>query len=279
MSGSLPLELHIPVIYSQQKAIDVLGHPHKLNTVELQACFEHGAVWLETKGKPRRIYNCNEQVKKGHILHLYCNATTLTLCPYEARLIADMDHFSIWDKPSGMLSQGSKWGDHWTIQQWIQKYYFPDRQNLITHRLDRFTRGLIIVAHDDPINRHFHRMFEHHQIQKTYRAIVTGLIPPSEHIRIDNPVHGRQALTTLKVIQQDRHGNRTLVEIQPQSGRKHQIRIHLAELGFPIVNDRSYGSAPFTGDLQLQACQLAFKHPLTQQLLSYSLPKKDLLHL
>ena len=279
MNACLPLELHLPVIYGQQKAIDVLAHQQKLTPTELQTCFEHGAVWLETTGKPSRLYDADTRIKRGHTLHLYCNSTTLTPCPYAAHLVSDMKTFSIWDKPSGMLSQGSKWGDHWTIQHWVKQHYSAERPCLITHRLDRYTRGLIIVAHDDTINRSFHRMFAQHQIDKTYRAIVVGLMSPDKAITIDSPVHDQQALTALQVIEQDPQHNRTLVEINPKTGRKHQIRIHLADLGFPIVNDRAYGSGPFAGDLGLQASRLQFQHPETQQKLSFSLPKKDLLHL
>lgn len=279
MISTPPIELHQPVIYGQQSAFEVFAGNQKLTELQLEQCFNHGAVWLETAGKPRRLYDGSTRVKRGHTLHLYCNQSTLTPCPYQAQLIEDLESFSIWDKPSGMLSQGSKWGDHWTLQRWIKQQVFPKRDCLITHRLDRFTRGLMIVAHDDTINRQFHRLFEQQQIHKTYRAIVIGQLAPGEEMTINTPVQGRTAKSMLKVIDQDLQSQRSLVEIHPESGRKHQIRVHLADLGCPIEFDRLYGIEPFSGDMQLQSSQLDFKHPLNQQPLSFQLPKKDLLHL
>ncbi len=274
-----PIECHLPVIYGQQTAFELLQHNTELTPENLSLCFEHGAVWLETAGKPRRLYDKTCQLKRGHKLHLYCNESTLTPCPYQATLIEDMGSFSIWCKPGGMLSQGSKWGDHWTIQRWIEQHALHDRKCLITHRLDRFTEGLMIIAHEEAINRQFHRMFEQHRIEKTYRAIVSGQIASETPIIASTPVQGKPAKSVLRVIEYSNSLDQTLVEIQPKSGRKHQIRIHLAELGHPVLNDRQYGREPFTGDLKLQASKLAFKHPLEQTALSFSMLDSDLLRL
>ena len=279
MTIELPIEIHTPVIYPGQHAFGLLSQQDKLSPDQIETCFKHGSVWLERVGKPVRIYDQYTPLKPGNKLHLYCNDSTLAACPYQPQLVQDFTGFSVWVKPSGMLSQGSKWGDHWTLSQWIQHHHFSERECFITHRLDRFTEGLMIVAHQSAINKQFHRLFEQRQIKKTYRAIVSGLMTPDESINIDTPIEQQSAVTRILVISQNSATRQSLVEINPETGRKHQIRIHLAELGHPIVNDRQYGLAPFSGDMQLQACGLEFTPPDQENLLQIRLQEDKLLAL
>jgi tRNA pseudouridine32 synthase/23S rRNA pseudouridine746 synthase len=279
VNSPLPVEIHKPVIYGQQSAFELLSTGNALSAEQLNDCFKNGAVWLETSGKPKRLYDPGKPLKRGHKIHLYCNHSTLSACPYEAELIEDLDSFSIWNKPSGMLSQGSKWGEHWTLQHWIQQHRFQDRECYITHRLDRFTEGLMIVAHVAAINRQFHRLFEQKKIHKTYRAIVSGLLQSPDEIIINSPIQDKPAQSIVRIIAQNSSQNQTLLEIKPESGRKHQIRIHLADMGYPVLYDRQFGHPPFDGDMKLQASKIEFDHPVDQNLLRFSLPQKDLLSL
>lgn len=271
---NLALELHVTA--TQRGAAKSLLQQHcDLEPEAIQACFDNGAVWIETGHKPFRIRDSKRELSRDQQIHLYCNASTLQPCPYQPTLVEDFTDFSIWNKPSGMLSQGSKWGDHWALYRWIEQHGWPDRKSYITHRLDRYTQGLMIVAHTADCNSALHRMFENHQVSKTYRAIVHGLIESSEEFEISDAIQHKRALTTIRVLEKDEQRCCTLIEALPQSGRKHQIRIHLAGIGHPILNDRQYGIAPHQGDLQLQACALAFKHPHTQQALQIQLPQTE----
>ncbi|MDJ0832850.1 MAG: RNA pseudouridine synthase [Gammaproteobacteria bacterium] len=273
---SLKLELHVQATQDQQPARAWFNHP-ELSGQQIDSCFSHGAVWLQADHKPIRIYDPNAAVNQGHWLHLYCNQSTLTPCPYQAELVEDFGSFSIWDKPAGMLSQGSKWGDHWTLQRWIHHQVWPERKCLITHRLDRFTRGLMIVAHDEKINQQFHRAFERREVSKTYRAIVSGSMAAGDRLALTTAIDGKPASTHIRVLAgNDRH---SLLEIIPATGRKHQIRIHLAEIGHPIINDRQYGQPPHSGDLMLQACGLSFSHPQDGQSITVKLAGDRLLSL
>lgn len=247
-----------------------------LSDDQLLSCFRNGAVWLGDPGKPRRLYEPDHIVKPNQTLYLNCNDSTLSPCPFEARLIKDFESFSIWFKPSGMLSQGSKWGDHWTVQRWVHHHHFPDRDCLITHRLDRFTSGLIIIAHDQQINRRLHQAFEQRKVRKTYRAVVKGQLPLGLKDELVGNVEGKSAFTSIEVIDNDQQQDISLLQITPLTGRKHQIRIHLAEYGYPVLNDRHYGSPPFSGDLQLQACGLALQSPVDFEPLSIKL-EQDLI--
>jgi len=277
VSQALPQELHIQVIYKNQSAVDLLSNAGQLSQQQLIQCFENGAVWLESTGKPQRLYDTDSILKPGQKIHCYCNQTTLQSCPYQAELVQDFIQFSIWNKPSGMLSQGSKWGDHWALYRWIKQHVWPDRDSYITHRLDRFTSGLIIVAHNKTTNQQFHRLFEKREIYKTYRAIVSGLIPQDQQFTVDSKIDNKNAKTSIKVIDRQVSKEQSLVVIKPETGRKHQIRIHLANIQHPVINDRQYGKPPFSGDLKLQASELEFTHPGDNNKISISLPCSQLL--
>lgn len=268
----LPLEHHLN-IERDAPASQILIEHNRLPQAEILECFNNGAIWVEGRSKPKRLYDANRQLKAGQKLHLYCNQSTLQPCPFEPRLISDLTRFSIWFKPAGMLTQGSKWGDHWTLYRWIEQHVWPDRKCLITHRLDRFTHGLMIVAHDGDINSRFHRQFEQQQVKKTYRAIVSGLLDQADISDIDTPVEGKPALTRVRKLSEDPQTQLTLLELKPQTGRKHQIRVHLSSIGHPVLNDRLYASGPYTGDLQLQACALSFQHPDNHGPIEISLPE------
>ena len=272
----MTLKLHVQASADDREARGLLSHP-QLSPEQVETCFQHGAVWLQARHKPRRIYDPQTTVNKGQQLHLYCNQSTLTPCPYHAKLMQDFGSFSVWDKPAGMLSQGSKWGDHWTLQRWIKQHVWPERDCLITHRLDRFTRGLMIVAHDEQINQLFHRAFEQREISKTYRAIVSGSMPVGDQLQVNALVDGKPAISNVFVLASD--DRRSLLEIIPETGRKHQIRIHLAGIDHPIVNDRQYGQPPHHGDLMLQACGLSFQHPQHDESLTVKLTADRLLSL
>lgn len=277
MNVTPAIELHRQVIYKNQQAIDLLDSDEELTREQITSCFENGSVWLETAGKPQRLYESLTLLKPGHKIHCYCNSTTLSNCPFEAELVADFTDFSIWNKPSGMLCQGSKWGDHWALYRWIKQNYWPERESFITHRLDRFTSGLVIVAHTATVNKQFHRLFENRLIKKTYRAIVSGLMTQDQHLVLDTKIEQKNAQSLVQVIDLQTSSKQSLVTIKPQTGRKHQIRIHLAEIGHPIINDRNYGKPPFDGDLRLQANALEFTNPVNNEKIQVSLQPDKLL--
>lgn len=274
----LPVELAVNVVW-KQTAIDTLLSASELPADILNSCFDNGAVWLQQRGKPQRCRSPEQTVQPGERLFLNCNDSTLAPCPHQPTLIADHQRFSLWFKPAGMFSQGSKWGDHWAMYRWIEQHYWPERQALITHRLDRFTSGIMLVAHDDETNRLLHLQFSQREIEKSYRARVWGIMDQASPLDIEQPIDDKSAHTRIEVLATDQQNQQTLVQAFPSTGRKHQIRIHLATLGHPIINDRRYGRAPFDDDLCLQACSLSFQHPHQALRLSESVPNSVLLNL
>ena len=262
MTDTIKHELHIPVESNQQTVLDVLATRTGLSRQVIKQAMDKGALWLGHGNSMRRIRRVKTTLRTGDTLHFYYDSEILGRQVEAARLIADEDAYSIWYKPYGMHCQGSKWGDHCTITRNVQKQ--TGRHVYLVHRLDRAARGLIIIAHTKFAAARLSEQFKHRQIEKTYHAIVHGLYPTTEHaITINEPVEGKPAISHVRTLQQDSQGRRSLVEVKIETGRKHQIRRHLANAGYPIVGDRLYGVKGDTDDLQLCAWQLAFRCPST----------------
>ena len=165
--------------------------------------------------------------------------------PQEAKrppVIYEDDNVIVFNKPKGMLS--IKKGDYSpepAIEDWGE----------IVHRLDRDTSGVIIVAKNFKTKGMLQKQFQERKTHKTYYAITEG-IPKQPHAIINIPLarnlkkpttfmpdpNGREAVTEYKVLEQGKE--RALIELKPQTGRTHQLRIHLAHIGTPILGDPVY---------------------------------------
>ena len=159
----------------------------------------------------------------------------------------------------------------------------------IVHRLDRDTSGLILVAKDDATHAALQRQFKRRQVKKVYLALVEDHPSPRQGL-IDAPVGrdkrerkrmavakiGREARTAYRVLQSfDAY---SLVELRPETGRTHQLRVHLAWLGCPVVGDRVYGRRKqrlLTQRQFLHAQKLELAHPITGAPLVISAPLPD----
>jgi len=267
----MKFEKHIEIDLNEQKSVDVLSKETELSKQIIKQVMTKGAVWLTRNKSTQRIRRADKILKPGDCLHIYYDEEVLSSQPDNAILIADEDHYSIWCKPYGMLSQGSKWGDHCTINRWVEKNLQLQRPAFIVNRLDRAASGLMIIAHKKKIAAYFSRLFQQREIDKRYQAIVHGEFPETKDIDIE--VDGKSALSHVKKLKYNKVTDQSLVEVSIETGRKHQIRKHLSASGFPIVGDRLYGDAKEEEkNLCLTSCYLAFHDQIDKEKKIYSLP-------
>ena len=271
-------EYHITVEFGDITAVkhlsDALSSAN-LSRQKIKQTMQKGCVWLETKdaqGQPyiQRLRRAKKVLSPGDILHCYYDDKVLATEPPEATLVSDEGDYSIWSKPAGMLSQGSKWGDHSTIYRWAEKHLKPERPAFIVHRLDRAATGLIILAHKKQVASLFSKMFQQHEIEKHYHVTVEGnfeklLINGALSKIIDTKIDSKTAISHASFLSFNTEKNESLLDVSIETGRKHQIRKHLLSIGYPVVGDRFYGTGNTKQDLQLTAISLSFICPITKK--------------
>lgn len=204
--------------------------------------------------------------------------------PY-LKIVYQDDHLVVCDKPSGLLSVKGKAAVHRDSLQARAERVWP--QLGIVHRLDMSTSGLMVMALAKPALRHLNRQFQQRETVKSYVARVDGRLP-SEVGEVNLPLivdwpnrpkqkvcykTGKASKTFWTVLAFD--GNTSRVELMPVTGRSHQLRVHMAQIGHPILGDKFYAheqafnAAP---RLNLHAQGLAFRHPANEQLMQFESP-------
>ena len=141
------IEEHVKVETPEESPVDLLQRATGLSRQRIKVAMTQGAVWLTRGRNTQRLRRAKRALRAGDEIHLYYDAKILTEVPVEPTLIADVGGYSIWRKPYGLRSQGSKWGDHCTVIRWSERHLQPERSAYVVHRLDRAANGLILVAH------------------------------------------------------------------------------------------------------------------------------------
>ena len=222
------------------------------------------------------------------LLELDCDPTELERQPpFKLKVVFEDDDLVIVNKPSGVLVHArSRYWQEASIASSLRHHcQWPDLPQGaevaelrlgIVHRLDRPTSGLLICAKNAAAFRHLQSQFEARQVAKTYLGLVAAEAKLPPRALIDRPIGrdfaqprrfkvtalGKDAQTLVEVI--TRTAAACLLRIEPQTGRTHQIRVHLASLKVPLLGDDLYGGqkAP---RLMLHAQKLNFRHPRTNQ--------------
>lgn len=254
-------------VTESQAAADALAAHTGLSKGRIKDAMNKGACWWVYKKKQLRLRRASKQLQPGTHVTLYYDDKVLALKPLPAEIIQDGKRYSIWYKPHGMLAQGSQWGDHCSLLRWVEQK--TGRDCFLVHRLDADAAGLMVIAHDPKAAAELSKLFQGRSIRKVYQAWVTGELDAEDQL-IDEPVDGKTAISHVTTL--DQADLQTLVSVTIETGRKHQIRRHLAGIGHPIVGDKLYGQ-PASQPLQLVAVELAFRCPLQHQPVLVRLPE------
>lgn len=204
-------------------------------------------------------------------------------------LYADAD-LLVLVKPSGLLCVPGRGPDKQDCLSARVQRCWPDA--LIVHRLDQATSGLVLMARHLAAQRALSAAFAERRIHKSYQAVVQGVwLPPDSGnawqlidlpiaadwerrpLRIIDPVQGKPSQTRWRVLTTDAVAQTTHVELEPLTGRTHQLRVHLAACGHPILGDALYADAATIARsprLLLHATALGLAHPSTGQWLHYT---------
>ncbi len=276
-SFEIPQKFEFTVTKAEQTALDLLAEGTGLPKQRIKDAMNKGAVWWTLKGKTLRLRRATKVLYKGSKIQFFYDEQVLARKPENATLIYDGGNYSIWFKPAGMLSQGSQWGDHCSILRWVEVNGQPNegqrqRECFLVHRLDADAMGLIILAHDGQSAAKLSALFQARDMRKFYQAwVVDDCDVPATGLTLNDELDGKSAITHIKKVRVD--SNKTLLDVHIETGRKHQIRRHLANISHPIVGDKLYGTKSASG-LQLVAYRLEFICPNTRKLLTVELPEE-----
>lgn len=216
------------------------------------------------------------------------NLTREFPCFYNRRLklVYEDDDIIVANKGYGLLSMGNdkvKEGTAYSILKDYLKWVDPRLKIFIVHRLDRDTSGLLMFAKNQEAKERMQHNWNNMVLNRKYYAVVEGNVEQDEGTvrsylaensqyevySTDNPDEGQLAVTRYKVLK--RRNGYSLLEVELDTGRKNQIRVHMKDLGHPIAGDRKYGakSSPIHR-LALHAGTLRFVHPMTRREMNFS---------
>lgn len=198
---------------------------------------------------------------------------------FEIPVLFEDDFIAVVDKPAGMIVSGNTFR---TVEHALP-FNLKDTpsqdallQPMPAHRLDFPTRGILLVAKTKSALNKLKEAFAATSIQKTYHALTIGEM--EEKGTVSNLIDGKNSVSHFEIIgfkNSGKYGKINLVRVKPITGRKHQIRKHLAHLGHPILGDQDYGSEEHLQmhkGLYLHATEIQFDHPITGEPLKFELP-------
>lgn len=275
--------------------IDVfLAANTELSRSRLQKLIKDGAV--ERNGK---LCKANTEIRTGDVVRVHVPEETGGLLPEPENIPLDVvyedEDIAVINKPKGMVVHPAPGNPSGTLVNALL-YRFRtlsgaggDTRPGIVHRIDRMTSGLLVVAKNDAAHISLAKQFALHTAHREYLCIVHGNLKEDSGI-VDAPIgrhktdrkrmavteDGRRAVTHWRVSQ--RFGTETLLDVSLETGRTHQIRVHMAYIKHPIVGDEVYGSAApklgLTGQA-LHGYRLTLVHPRTGETMTFTAPLPD----
>ena len=261
-----------------------LSNKTDISRENITKMIEEGFITLnEKKVKPSYKVKLGDEIsiKDGFI-----KECTLEATPMDLDIVYEDEYLMIINKPSGLVVHPGAGNYTNTLVNGLLNY----TQSLggkvsfrpgIVHRLDKDTSGLMVVSKDDKCHEALTEMFKNKEVKREYIALLDGVFPQEKAV-IDAPIGrsksrfdkmdiiagGKKAITHVEVIK--KYKENTLVKVSLETGRTHQIRVHLAYIGYPVHNDPVYGNKNATSFGQyLHSYHIHFVHPITNKVLDF----------
>lgn len=274
----------------------VLEHVDGLSRTKIQRFIRDGLITVNGK-----VEKTGYKFKGGETVHItipIVEETTLEPEDIDLDIVYEDDDLAVINKSAGMVVHPGIGHETGTLVNAILARYpelsdmidDPDTQERlgIVHRLDKGTSGLIVVARNKPTLLHLMNQFQERTVDKVYLAFLEST-PKSPVGRVEAPISrdprqrkrmwvhrdGKPAITEFTVIDDHYQGGRAMIKLKLLTGRTHQIRVHMAFIGCPVVGDTIYGRRKQRLKLKrqfLHATELAFDHPSTGERVEFSSP-------
>lgn len=268
------------------------GHCGEFSRSYLQKLLKEQAV--SVNGKPVKA---NYKIQPGDQISLLIpELQKLDILPEDIPLdiLYEDDYLLVVNKPKDMVVHPSAGHTEGTLVNAVRAHCGEHLSGIngvlrpgIVHRIDKDTTGALVICKDDAVHRDLAEQLKEHSIRRRYRAIVCGNLKEDEGT-VDAPIgrhpidrkkmavnykNGKDAVTHYRVL--ERFGQYTYIECRLETGRTHQIRVHMASIGHPLLGDTVYGSSRNSKNLQgqvLHAMILGFRHPATGEYMEFEAP-------
>lgn len=247
-------------------------HVPGLSRRKARAVIDLGGVFVDRA----RVKVAGRPVKPGQRIEVNVGGALERLGeapPPEPRIVFTDDAVIIVDKPAGLVTAPTPEASRGDLLDQLARKY---GEVYLVHRLDLPTSGLLVFARTRDANKKLGDAFKLHDVDREYRAVAVGEVAAQT---IDRPIDRRRAVTHISPV--EAVPGATIVSCRLETGRTHQIRIHLAGIGHPILGDRAHGGEverafrPRPPRLALHACVLGFAHPTTGERVRWESPLPD----
>ena len=246
-------------------------HVAGLSRRKARAVIDAGGVFVERA----RVKVASRPVRAGQAIEVNVGGALDRPPPPPPVIVHVDEHVIVADKPAGVVTAPTPESDRGDLLDQLAQRY---GEVYLVHRIDLPTSGLLVFARTREANRRLGEAFVAHDVDREYLAVAVGQVAAQT---IDRPIDGRRAVTHVEPA--EALAGATLVRVRLETGRTHQIRIHLAGIGHPIAGDAQHGGeasrtfVPRPPRLALHAAVLGFTHPATGERVRFvSEPPADL---
>jgi 23S rRNA pseudouridine1911/1915/1917 synthase len=276
-----------------------------LSRTRIKKLFEQGNIKIENSSKQSLSYKLKGGEKIIINIPPAVPATPMAV-EMPLNIVYEDEHLIIIDKPAGLVMHPAPGNENNTLVNGLLAHCKDGLSGIggvkrpgIVHRIDKETSGLVVVAKDDFTHNHLSKQFADHSIKRAYKAIIWGLLTPKSGTVTGNIGRnpkdrkkmalvtngGKHAITHYKTLK-NFSLSASLVECRLETGRTHQIRVHMTSLGHPLIGDKTYGGSQKLNKSRLSeeqvsyiknfprqalhAYELGFTHPKTQKEVFYT---------